>query len=609
MGSEAVVDIVVGQGSSVIDFEFKQYGYGFKPSESLTIPFGGLTGIPTTSGYSEFELIVDEIFSDKFTGWSIGQLQVLDSIDQYIDGSTSSFPLSVGTNQISIVAKRGSLINVQDVLLVFVNNILQVPGKGYTFEGGSTITFTEAIKVGDDVKILFYKGSGDIDVIQQEIVETVKTGDDLQIGYDGSIGQPSYFQEEERSVMQITSVDSVDTNPYFGPGKNSDSSLLRPVVWCRQTEDKIIDGIEVGKDRELYEPIIKPTASLIRTVGVGESILYVNHVRPFFDGRNENDTSLTFQNTVVLIGNEEVTGAAATAVVSAGGSITSIVISDGGSGYTSSPLVSVGGTGSNAVITSSVTAGVVTSITVSNGGSGYSQTTPPPILITPPVVKREVNEVFSYNGDSGVIVGYGASTFDPGGNKIILDLHIPFDSDLRNPVLVGSAITLTSLTTGDYFLVQNSINRLEGNEKFETFAANDFNFVNQVGVATDNIDTIYQVESTELVETSISGITTTVKRIFTRITGIGSTAYDSTLITKDSTAFTYDSVGNIYTAGISTNPEHYFGDYCFGKITLVGRSELNEFKSYSGQIDFRVGISTSDIVQRDIALKYKNYIV
>lgn len=609
LGSEAVVDIVVGQGSSVIDFEFKQYGYGFKPSESLTIPFGGLTGIPTTSGYSEFELIVDEIFSDKFTGWSIGQLQVLDSIDQYIDGSTSSFPLSVGTNQISIVAKRGSLINVQDVLLVFVNNILQVPGKGYTFEGGSTITFTEAIKVGDDVKILFYKGSGDIDVIQQEIIETVKPGDDLQIGYDGSIGQPSYFQEEERSVMQITSVDSVDTNPYFGPGKNSDASLLRPVVWCRQTEDKIIDGIEVGKDRELYEPIIKPTASLIRTVGVGESILYVNHVRPFFDGRNENDTSLTFQNTVVLIGNEEVTGAAATAVVSAGGSITSIVISDGGSGYTSSPLVSVGGTGSNAVITSSVTAGVVTSITVSNGGSGYSQTTPPPILITPPVVKREVNEVFSYNGDSGVIVGYGASTFDPGGNKIILDLHIPFDSDLRNPVLVGSAITLTSLTAGDYFLVQNSINRLEGNEKFETFAANDFNFVNQVGVATDNIDTIYQVESTELVETSISGITTTVKRIFTRITGIGSTAYDSTLITKDSTTFTYDSVGNIYTAGISTNPEHYFGDYCFGKITLVGRSELNEFKSYSGQIDFRVGISTSDIVQRDVALKYKNFIV
>ena len=128
----------------------------------------------------------------------------------------------------------------------------------------------------------------------KKLLKLLKTGDDLQIGYDSSIGQPSYFQEEERSVMQITSVDSVETNPYFGPGKNSDTSLLRPVVWCRQTEDKIIDGIEVGKDRELYEPIIKPTASLIRTVGVGETILYVDHVRPFFDGRNENDTSLHF---------------------------------------------------------------------------------------------------------------------------------------------------------------------------------------------------------------------------------------------------------------------------------------------------------------------------
>ena len=615
LGTQAVVDIVVGQGSSVIDFNFRQYGYGFKPSESLTIPFGGLTGIPTTSGYEEFELIIDEIFSDKFTGWSIGQLQVLDSIDELIDGSRNSFPLSVGTNQISIVAGRGSLINVQDVLLVFVNNILQVPGKGYTFEGGSTITFTESIKIGDDVKILFYKGSGDIDVIRREIIETVKIGDNLQIGYDSSVGQPSYFQEEERSVMQINSVDSVNTNPYFGPGKNSDTSLLRPVVWCRQTEDKIVDGLEVGKDRELYEPIIKPTASLIRTVGVGATILYVDNVRPFFDGKNENDASLDFQKDVVLIGTEEVIGAAATAVVSPTGSITSIVISDGGSGYTSAPLVSIGGTeqrvglGTTATVVASITAGIVTSINITDGGSGYSQLNPPPILIAPPTIKREVNEVFSYNGDSGVIVGYGASTFDPGGNKIILDLHIPFNSELRNPVLVGSAITLTSLTAGDYFLVQNSINRLEGNEKFETFAANDFNFVNQVGVATDNIDTIYQVESTELVETSISGITTTVKRIFTRITGIGSTAYDSTLITKDSTEYTYDSVGNVYTAGISTNPEHYFGDFCWGKITLVGRSELNEFKSYSGQIDFRVGISTSDIVQRDIALKYKKYIV
>ena len=30
------------------------------------------------------------------------------------------------------------------------------------------------LRVGDDVKILFYKGSGDVDVVQQEIIETVK---------------------------------------------------------------------------------------------------------------------------------------------------------------------------------------------------------------------------------------------------------------------------------------------------------------------------------------------------------------------------------------------------------------------------------------------------
>ena len=74
-GSSAVIDIQVGQGSSVIDFELKNTGYGYGAGEVLTVSVGGTTGIPTTSAYKEFNITVDEVFSDEFTGWSIGLLQ------------------------------------------------------------------------------------------------------------------------------------------------------------------------------------------------------------------------------------------------------------------------------------------------------------------------------------------------------------------------------------------------------------------------------------------------------------------------------------------------------------------------------------------------------
>ena len=46
-GQSASANIIVGQGSSVIDFEIRREGYGFGNGEILTIPTGGTTGIPT----------------------------------------------------------------------------------------------------------------------------------------------------------------------------------------------------------------------------------------------------------------------------------------------------------------------------------------------------------------------------------------------------------------------------------------------------------------------------------------------------------------------------------------------------------------------------------
>jgi len=594
VGQSAKINVVVGQGSSVIEFEISNTGFGYGIGEILTIPSGGSIGIPTdpTKTFKEFNITIQRTDKDDFSGWSVGTLQVLDDIIRYADGNRQTFPLSVNTNPISIVAARGSKINVQDTLLVFVNDILQVPGKGYSFTGGSEITFTEPLKNDPDngavdrVRIIFYKGTGDVDVSLTDITETVKVGDELTIGYDSTIGQKSYLQEETRNVNTIKSTNVVTTNPYYGPGNVSDTSLLRPVVWCRQTEDKIIDEKEVGKNRPLYEPRINPVAYITRSVGVGSTQIYVDNIRPFFDPQNESATTpSTFQNEVKFISQDSKVSAAATAVVSGLGTISSITITDGGIGYSAIPTVSIASTigistTTQATATATISAGgTVSSITVDNAGVGYTNTNPPVVLITPPSSLEEGNKVTSFSGDGGIIVGFGTTSVGVGTTQVIFDLHIPYDSFLRDSNITGFAgiTTLSALDVNDYFVVYNT------NVGYASTTLTSLDSTGgTVGVATVFVDGVYFVQTAEYATVNVSGVTTTVRRIFARvsedfISGTGS--------------------------GISTS--NYFGNYSWGKVSLSTREYSNSYTAYTD--NGVTGLTTSLIVQRFNQLKSSNY--
>ena len=606
LGTEATIDVVVGQGSSVIDFEIKNTGYAYGNGEILTVEVGGTTGIPTTSSYKEFQVTIDEVATDKFSGWSLGDLEVLDNIDEYIDGERKDFPLFLNTERISIVAAKGSRINVQDVLLVFVNDILQVPGESYTFKGGSVITFAEPIAVGNNINILFYKGTGDSDVVLKNVVETVKKGDTLQIVHDKSIDQQKYLTEETRDVQDILSTDLVETNAYDGPGVTNDVTLERPVVWCRQTEDKFINQTAVGKDRELYEPTINPFSYIIKPVGIGSTTIYVDSLRPLFDGRNESDTDLSFQNKVKFISQKVRTGAAATAIVSGIGTISSIPISDGGSGYSSAPEVTIGNVvGTGAVATAVLTNGSVTSISLTNAGTGYTNTNPPQVLIAPPPHSEEEVTVDSYSGDNGIVVGVGTTTID-NTNEIIVDLHIPYDSFLRDTSLVGTAVTLSSISVNDYFTIFNSnVGMGSTAPPFYTYTTDGS--ATQVGFATQFIDTIYQAKRVEVVSRDVAGVSTNVLRVNSVLTGIGTINFgvdgifmDNTIVTMDLTASGSDFTGEMMTS-------NYFGEFSWGRIDLVGRSKQ---VSYNTEIlNGFSGISTSDILTRKDSLRSKRYLV
>jgi hypothetical protein len=581
-GSNATASIVVGQGSSVIDFEITNLGFGYGQEQILTVAIGGTTGIPTTgsASFREFQLSIQEIYADEFSGWSIGELEVLDNYDTLFDGSRKEFPITVSGSLISIRSAPGSPVDVQDVLLIFINDILQIPGGGYIFNGGSVITFTEAPKSGDTSKILFYKGSGSIDVIERNILETVKDGDDLTIGYDPSIGQPATFQEDERTVTSITSTNTVDTLPYFGPGNTNDSNLLRPVVWCRQTEDKIINEQIIGKNRILYEPLIYPMAYLIQSVGIGSTIIYVDNIRPFFNPINENNVSLNFQKNITLISQDGRVGATATCIVSSGGTVTSIVISDGGVGYTTTPTISISqpiGFGTTAaqntaLATATISGGVVTGIAVTYSGSGYISTSVPQVLIEPPTFVYEDNDVISYQGDFGIISGISTTSVGVASTGLVFDMLISPNSFLRNSSITG-VTTISGIQTGYYFTIYNS-NVGRGVTSLNSLGST-------VGIGSTFLDNVYQVAAVSIAQTSTIG-------------------FGVTYVAKVTV-----SVSN-YNGLSGIGYSNFYGEFSWGKINLSSRSKENLYSAYTN--NGFTGISTGSIASRKIPLKYLNYI-
>jgi hypothetical protein len=615
VGTEAKINVVVGQGSSVIDFEIINTGYGYGEDEILTIPVGGMTGIPTTgSSFSEFQISIQKTTSDKFTGWTIGELQVLDKFDNKFDGKTTRFPLTILGNLITILSSKGSNINVQDTLLVFINDILQVPGEGYIFNGGGIIRFAEPPKIGDTSKILFYRGTKNIDVIDVDILETVKVGDNLTIGYDSSIGQSPTLQEEERTVTSINSIDQVNTNPYFGPGNTNDENLERPVTWCRQTEDRIINEQEIAKDRILYNAAINPTSYLIQSVGVGLTIVYVDNIRPFFNQINENNISLAFQNSVTFIPQESKVGASATAIVSIAGTITSVQIVDGGEGYISSPVVTIQnsvGIGTtiaiNATAISSITSGSVTSISIINSGVGYTFTNPPIILIEPPSSTKEVNSVKSYEGDFGIIVGISTGYVGVASTALIFDLYIPENSFLSDSSIINPTITSSQLSVNDYFVVKNS------NIGYGITSLNNQGDILSIGSSfVDNIYQVYDVNFGTNIISSSTIIFDTVSFLSPLIidTNIVVTVEENgILIVSDfspiSVTVLVQSFNNI-DSDILSSQKSYFGEYSWGKIQLTDRAKNIEYNAYT--LNGVTGLTTSTILKRTNPLRSLNYI-
>ena len=317
---------------------------------------------------------------------------------------------------------------------------------------------------------------------------------------------------------------------------------------------------------------------------------YVDTLRPFFDSRNEQSIR-TFQDTILITSQDTKTAAAATATVGSAGTVTSLTITNAGAGYTQTPTVymthPVGlGTTTAATATASITSGIVTTLTVSgSGGTGYATTLAPSVLIQPPKLINEKISVDAYAGDYGIVVGLG-TTYSGlySTDQLFFDLFIPYDSYMRDADYVGSAITVSGISTADYLVLSDTNISIA-----DTYASLNKTANGTVGIATTFMDCIYQIQQREVysmpnvsagIGTTTVGITTDVIRIFVNVDNIGS--------------------GFAYT----TAP--YLGAFSWGKIDLTGRISRESFNSYN--TNGVTGIGTAGLVTRYNPLKYKDYI-
>ena len=605
IGTGAKVDIVVGNGSSVIDFKLASKGYGYGDRNILTIGIGGTVGIPTTgSNFSEFQIEAVRTQRDQFNSWYMGELETLDEFGDEFDGISKTFNLKLGSEGVAIVSRKGSKITVEDTLLVFINNILQEPGKAYSMQGGSVLRFTEAPKAGDRGEVFFYKGTRDKDVIFKDILETVKEGDTLNITNNPALNQSFGLNQDDRVVTGINTVDSVRTTPYVNPGVTTDTTTLRPILWKKQLSDVVIDGEKVGKSRMHYEPNIFPFGYLIQSIGVTTTVAYIDSLKPLFDAIVETENE-NYQNRVTIVSQDEKVTGEVTVNITDNGDIGSLDIVNPGTGYTSTPTISIANPvdGTRAVIESVVQNQKIVGFNIIEPGSGYTSDNPPIVLVEPPAYAIETVDVADYSGDYGVVVGFGTLTSGQ-TTQLVFDFFIPTDSWIRNSQLVSDSTTTSGIQTGDFFTIFNSNTQ----HSKGTIVSKEIDDSTRIGVSTQFINNIYQVANFSNQTVNVPGVgSTTVRRVFTNIVGFSSDglSFDSTLYKFDSTVYTMDRVNyEIFTGGVGGSVEN-FGEYSWGKIDIKGRPNAKEFNFYGG--NGYTGLTTSTYIRRANDLKFKGY--
>ena len=499
-------DTTVGIGSTLFEiseFSIARPGHSFKVGDKFK-PVGLVTSKHLSAPIQEFELEVVKIFRDKFSAWQFGEIDFIDSIENLQNGSDVRYPLFFNGQLLSFEIDKNNadsaLIDLDAVLIIFVNGVLQTPKTSYQFEGGSTFTFTEAPDPEDKVDIFFYKGQDGVDVEIKDIQETIKIGDRLRVTRNENIGITT-SQDSNRIVKEILSADLIETDVYTGKG--IDVNDEKPVRWEKQKVDVILNGEIIPKTRPVLEPQIYPTAKIIAdlstTDGPGtepEDGIFVDDSFPFlYEKERYNESGDDQVDALISSGQGEVSvAAAATAIVASDGTISSIVMTENGERIFSTPTVKIAaphevgvGIGTTATATANISStnfGSVQSITITNSGFGYTHSAPPGVIIELPTFETEkITTITNVEGYTGIITGISpVTTSGQKGIKFMFravkpDNNGKLENETVTKLKVGYPILVTDTSVGTGLTSVNGHNN------------------SVVGIGTQFLDNIYVVRS------------------------------------------------------------------------------------------------------------------
>ena len=644
-GNNLLMNLAVGAAKTSVgiarsmfeisEFDIARPGHSFKIGDKFK-PKGLVVDKRLEKPIQEFELEVIETFSDFFSAWQFGELDFIDSIELMQTGSRRRFPLFFNGQLLSFEKDEESALSEQidlnAVLLIFVNGVLQTPNVSYQFEGGTTFTFTEAPTASDKVDVFFYKGEEGVDIEIVDVNETIKIGDSIQLikhpdFLDPNVEPFTESQETERIVKSILGSDLVETTVYTGVGITE--FYAKPLDWTKQKSDLFVKGDLISKAREQLEPQIYPTAKVIASVAstTGTTTeeydgIFVDDAEAFFYEeaplhlKAEDRYGVSIESVdALLLPPANFVGAAITAIVSNRGDIESLVINEAGSGYVGAAItlsiaapvgVGIGTTERNkyavvgistfAEATATVTDGQITGTTITNIGLGYTHSNPPQVVIPDAYYGSEkILEIKNVQGFAGIITGISISAGTNGhplalrfafrADKPTTDLkagHYVYISD--TPFTVGGAKTDAKYLPFNDGSIQPNNNRFTagiGGDPTISVGNNDNEII---AIGSGFMDNIYKVSEIAYTAGENGEIVCNIKNTTDVITGLAATGF------HDSGGVSIDEPTNI---GLTTT----YGKISWGRLYNATRADSPISLDVTG-LTVNSGLTTFPTIQR-----------
>ena len=582
IGTVPTRTIAPGALYNVSNFKVVRNGYAFASGDVVKV-----VGLVTAKGFTEpiedFKIEITQTFNDFFSAWSFGEMDYIDSIAAYQDGTRTRFPIYYENNLLSFeldpASDLSSAINLDAVLIIFINGVIQTPGYSYSFDGGTSFIFSRPPRINDRVDIFFYVGTQGVDVGITTVKESLKVGDDLFVKKHPDFAS-TVDHLTNRTIREIVGSDTLETPTYIGPG--IDSNTFRPFDWIKQKNDKFINGDIVPKTRPILEPLIFPTAKVIGNIETDSTEIFVDNAQ-FFDfdeiayGYKQN--TFTF-DAFIVDGEADPQSAEFSVSVSAGGTVNGITVTNPGLGYSGSSLpVAIAapkhigvGIGTTAIATATISAGgTIASVTITDPGFGYTSTNPPNSIIeVPSATTQSVFNSLNVQGFAGIITGIAPAT-GSNGETAIKFMYNGFRDYLREGE-IDNASNVQALVAGYPVYIFDTV---LGSGVTSIYSSDN----DVVGIGTTHLDNIYIVDSATSTGTAPGEIICNVHS-GSNLAGIAATGNWDDNNAGLTTALGYISWGRIYNFNARVNP------LAIGVTGYTTNSGLTTFPTIQRRGDF-----------------------